>query len=153
MKGKIEDLFELAGYPNYRELEVNKFYEPKRNIEIASFENGKKVFKKVNAVVYKGMCKDGFVINKSFEDGFKVTPLHKVYDYLKKDFVEVGKIWEEKANSNDTFHQIEENGNVIGVIFDGIDEDGEQVRLQLTKCAEEFPVLDLEVDEDRKSVV
>lgn len=147
MKGKIEDLFELAGYPNYRELEVNKFYEPKRNIEIASFENGKKVFKKVNAVVYKGMCKDGFVINKSFEDGFKVTPLHKVYDYLKKDFVEVGKIWEEKANSNDTFHQIEENGNVIGVIFDGIDENGEQVRLQLTKCAEEFPVLDLEVDE------
>ena len=147
MKGKIEDLFELAGYPNYRELEVNKFYEPKRNIEIASFENGKKVFKKVNAVVYKGMCKDGFVINKSFEDGFKVTPLHKVYDYLKKDFVEVGKIWEEKANSNDTFHQIEENGNVIGIIFDGIDENGEQVRLQLTKCAEEFPVLDLEVDE------
>lgn len=147
MKGKIEDLFELAGYPDYRELEINKFYEPKRNIEIASFENGKKVFKKVNAVVYKGMCKDGFVINKSFEDGFKVTPLHKVYDYLKKDFVEVGKIWEEKVNSNDTFHQIEENGNVIGVIFDGIDENGEQVRLQLTKCAEEFPVLDLEVDE------
>lgn len=147
MKGKIEDLFELAGYPDYRELEINKFYEPKRNIEIASFENGKKVFKKVNAIVYKGMCKDGFVINKSFEDGFKVTPLHKVYDYLKKDFVEVGKIWEEKANSNDTFHQIEENGNVIGVIFDGVDENGEQVRLQLTKCAEEFPVLDLEVDE------
>lgn len=147
MKGKIEDLFELAGYPDYRELEINKFYEPKRNIEIASFENGKKVFKKVNAVVYKGMCKDGFVINKSFENGFKVTPLHKVYDYLKKDFVEVGKIWEEKVNSNDTFHQIEENGNVIGVIFDGIDENGEQVRLQLTKCAEEFPVLDLEVDE------
>lgn len=147
MKGKIEDLFELAGYPNYRELEINKFYEPKRSIEITSFENGKKVFKKVNAVVYKGMCKNGFVINKSFEDGFKVTPLHKVYDYLKKDFVEVGKIWEEKVNSNDTFHQIEENGNIVGVIFDGIDENGEQVRLQLTKCAEEFPILDLEVDE------
>lgn len=147
MKGKIEDLFELAGYSNYRELEVNKFYEPKRNIEIASFENGKKVFKKVNAIVYKGMCKDGFVINKSFEDGFKVTPLHKVYDYLKKDFVEVGKIWEEKVNSNDTFHQIKENGNVIGVIFDGINENGEQIRLQLTKCTEEFPVLDLEVAE------
>ena len=93
------------------------------------------------------MCKDGFVINKSSEDGFKVTPLHKVYDYLKKDFVEVGSIWEEKVNSNDTSHQIKEDGNVTGVIFDGMNENGEHVRLQLTKCAEEFPVLDLEVDE------
>lgn len=149
MKGKIEELFKLAGYPNYRELEVNKFYEPKQALKIASFEDGKKVFKKVNAVVYKGECSDGFIINKSFEDGFKVTPLHKVYDYLKKDFVEVGKIWEEKVNSNDTFHQIREEGQSepIGVIFDGIDEKGEQVRLQLTKCKETFPVLDLEVDE------
>lgn len=149
MKGKIEELFKLAGYPNYRELEVNKFYEPKQALKIASFENGKKVFKKVNAVVYKGECSDGFVISKSFEDGFKVTPLHKVYDYLKKDFVEVGKIWEEKVNSNDTFHQIREEGidEPIGVIFDGLDEKGEQVRLHLTKCRETFPVLDLEVDE------
>ena len=149
MKGKIEELFKLAGYPNYRELEVNKFYEPKQALKIASFENGKKVFKKVNAVVYKGECSDGFVISKSFEDGFKVTPLHKVYDYLKKDFVEVGKIWEERVNSNDTFHQIREEGidEPIGVIFDGLDEKGEQVRLHLTKCRETFPVLDLEVDE------
>lgn len=146
MKGKIEDLFELAGYSNYRELEVNKFYEPKRNIEIASFENGKKVFKKVNAVVYKGMCKDGFIINKSSEDGFKVTPLHKVYDYFKKDFVEVGRVWDEKL-TNGELHQIDENGNVVDITFDGMDENGEQVRLQLTKCTEEFPVLDLEVDE------
>ena len=149
MKGKIEELFKLAGYPNYRELEVNKFYEPKQALKIASFENGKKVFKKVNAVVYKGECSDGFVISKSFEDGFNVTPLHKVYDYLKKDFVEVGKIWEERVNSNDTFHQIREEGidEPIGVIFDGLDEKGEQVRLHLTKCRETFPVLDLEVDE------
>lgn len=146
MKGKIEDLFELAGYSNYRELEVNKFYEPKRNIEIASFENGKKVFKKVNAVVYKGMCKDGFIINKPAEDGFKVTPLHKVYDYHKKDFVEVGRIWDEKL-TNGELHQIDENSNVVDITFDGMDENGEQVRLQLTKCTEEFPVLDLEVDE------
>lgn len=146
MKGKIEDLFELAGYSNYGELEVNKFYEPKRNIEIASFENGKKVFKKVNAVVYKGMCNDGFIINKSSEDGFKVTPLHKVYDYLKKEFVEVGRIWDEKL-TNGELHQIDENGNAVDITFDGMDENGERVRLQLTRCTEEFPVLDLEVDE------
>ena len=137
MKVKIEELFNLAGYPDYNELEINKFYKPKRALRIASFENNKKVFKKVNAIVYKGMCKDGFVISRSLDDSFKVAPLHKVYDYSKKDFVEVGKIWEEKAHSDN---------NICKVYFEGLDENGKQINLQLTKCTEEFPILDLEVD-------
>lgn len=140
LKNRIKDLFEVAGYPNYKEMTPFEFYKPKVNLEIASFENGEKVFKKVNAVVYKGECTDGFNVYKSPEDCFKVTPLHKIYDYDKKDFIEIGEIWT-------THNKTQNDKGVEEVVFNGLDEQGNKVVLRLEKCSESFSVLDLEVDD------
>lgn len=134
MLNKIEKLFEVAGYPNYKDLEINKFYKPKKNIEISTFKEGRKVYRKVNAVVYKGLCNNGFIISSRENSEFKVTPLHKIYDASKRDFVTAGEIWEELSNTTEK-------------AFQGMDDKGKIVNLTIRKCEETFPVLDLEVED------
>lgn len=125
-------LFELAGYKDYKRLETNKFYPVNKNIKIASFKENKKVFKTVKSVVYKGECKDGFLVEVA-KKSFKATPQHKLYDAVSCEFKSLKDIWN---NNTKNF-----------LIFKGLNEKGETVDVRISKTLEEFPVLDLEVED------
>lgn len=121
----MAELFKAAGYEDYKSMEVGKFYEPKNKIGIASFENGKKVIKEIEYLVYKGEAKNGYkVITPT--SVFLATPIHKLYDAEKEDFIELDKI--ENKDS-----------------FIGLDVQGSKVNIIIEKCDDPFSILDMQV--------
>lgn len=125
MKGTMAELFKAAGYEDYKSMKIGKFYEPKNKIGIASFENGKKVIKEIEYLVYKGEADNGYKIITPTST-FLATPIHKLYDAEKEDFIEVDKI--ENKDS-----------------FIGLDTQGNKVNIIIEKCDDSFSILDMQV--------
>ncbi len=119
------ELFVAAGYTSLDDMEENVFYKPKKKLEIASIDPKlkEKVFKKVNAIIFKGYSK-GYEVELE-DKTFFCTEDHGFYDSESSSFVEAKKLYPE---------------------FIGINSSGDNVVVNLKKTAKEFPVLDLEVD-------
>jgi hypothetical protein len=121
-------LFEAAGYKDYEKMEQMKFYPPKTNISISSFEDGVKIRKKITGLVYKGKCNDGVLVS-STGGTFLGTKQHLIWDDFHKTFITLDQ------------GLTELKGRVTGV-----DESGKQTPVYLEENKEEFDVLDIEVE-------
>lgn len=102
---KMEELFKMAGFSNYKEMELNKFYDIKdKKLYILSYNHitEKKEKKLIESLVYKGeseiyevVLNDGTLLLKGSEG-------HNVYDFDKKDYVALGDVESIKLmNSNE----------------------------------------------------
>ena len=125
MKGTMFELFKAAGWEDYKSMEVNKFYAPKNKIGIASFENGKKVIKEVEYLVYKGEAKDGYKVITPTST-FLATEEHKLYDAEKEKFFAIKDIQNKEK-------------------FVGLDVNGQRVNVTIEKCKDDFSILDMQV--------
>ena len=54
-EGTMKELFEAAGYKDYKSMEIGKFYKPKNRLAIQTLEEGKLTKKEVTGLVYKGV--------------------------------------------------------------------------------------------------
>lgn len=125
MKGTMFDLFKAAGWENYKSMEINKFYPPKRKIGIASYENGKKVIKEVEYLVYKGESQSGYKVITPTST-FLATEEHKLFDIDKNDFVQIKDITNKQS-------------------FFGLDVFGNKAECIIEKCEDSFSILDMQV--------
>lgn len=127
---EIEKIFKKAGYQDYKkEMKVGELYPIKNEnfkIKIASMAFGKKTYKPVEYLVYKGEASEGYRVTTP-ELSFLATGEHKVYDFDKKEFVELKNI----------------NGNS----FFGLDNSNNRVEVKIEKVKESFSILDLQVKE------
>lgn len=129
MKGTMAQLFELAGYKDYKSLKVNEFVTPKRKIGIYAWEDGKKVLKPIDYLVYKGESKGGYKVVTS-KSVFIATGQHLLYNFETGKFDEVSKIY----SSNNDFY--------------GLNENGEKEKVFVEKINDTFSVLDMQVGEE-----
>lgn len=126
MTDTVASLFKAAGYEDYKSLPVMEFVKPKNKIFIASYENGKKVFKEVTGLIYKGEADSGYkVISK--KGIFLGTKDHAIFNVDTNKFERL----------EDAFGK--EN-------FNGINEDGEIEPIIIEKCTDSFSILDFEVE-------
>lgn len=125
MKGTMLELFKAAGWEDYKSMEIGKFYPPKNKIGIASYENGKKVIKEVEYLVYKGETKDGYKVITPTSI-FLATEEHKLFDAEKQDFFAIKDI-----KNKEKFTALDINGNKTDVIIE--------------KCKDNFSILDMQV--------
>lgn len=125
MKGTMLELFKAAGWEDYKSMEVGKFYAPKNRIGIASFEDGKKIIKEVEYLVYKGEAKNGYKVITPTST-FLATEEHKLFDADKNDFFAIKDI----QNKED---------------FIGLDTNGQKVNVTIEKCDDDFSILDMQV--------
>lgn len=125
MKGTIESLFEKLGY-DYNSMEVGKFYPIDKTVKISTIDlnTGEKVSDIVRSLVYKGKSK-GYYVCVNDDPLFRCTPIHKFYDAESEEFKEAKDLYPE---------------------FIGVDSNFNNIEITLIECDEEFPVLDLEVE-------
>ena len=122
----VASLFKAAGYEDYKSLPIMEFVKPKNKIFIASYENGKKVFKEVTGLIYKGEADSGYkVISK--KGIFLGTKDHAIFN----------------ADTN-KFERLEDAFGKEN--FNGINEDGEIEPIIIEKCTDSFSILDFEVE-------
>lgn len=126
MTDTVANLFKAAGYEDYKSLPVMEFVKPENKIFIASYENGKKVFKEVTGLIYKGEADSGYkVISK--KGIFLGTKDHAIFN----------------ADTN-KFERLEDAFGKEN--FNGINEDGEIEPIIIEKCTDSFSILDFEVE-------
>ena len=122
----VASLFKAAGYEDYKSLPVMEFVKPKNKIFIASYENGKKVFKEVTGLIYKGEADSGYkVISK--KGIFLGTKDHAIFNADTNNFERL-----EDAFGKENFNGINENGEIEPIIIE--------------KCTDSFSILDFEVE-------
>lgn len=124
-KGSIEDLFKALGF-DYNQMEINKFYPVDKDAFISTYDLNKntKVKDRITSLVYKGRS-SGYYVCIDGDAVFRCTYIHKFYDVVSNEFKE----------AKDLFPS-----------FIGLNSNGENVEITLETCEEEFPVLDLEVE-------
>lgn len=137
------DLFKAAGYEDYSSMEINRFYPPKKDIFIESFDltGYNHVEKKVTGVVYKGMSNDGYIVT-STRGTFLATGDHRVYDLERNAYVSLKDLYASpRSASTGPFAK---NGKdcIFYPKYDTVPNGPAYV----TKVTESFPVLDLEVE-------
>ncbi len=133
--GKISELFSVAGYPSYSQMEENKKYTPLANIEVNSFNEEKKIFewKKVTGLYYKGMSdpNDSYsVIDLTSKNSFFCTGKHALYLPLEKKYKNV-----ENLNSLETALNKEK-----------------ETSISIEKVNYSFPILDMEVEDNHNYI-
>jgi RecA/RadA recombinase len=125
MIGTMAELFEAAGYKEFRKMTPYESVEPKRKISIASWENGCFVKKRITHLIYKGEAAVGIKVMS--EAGIWIgTNEHLIYDALKNKFVRL------EDAKKDKFFGLTKTGQIIEVFFEDIKES--------------FSVLDISVD-------
>lgn len=139
---RMIDLFEAAGFKDFKKMKELEPHAPKKDIEVLSFdlETGEQVYKKVNALFFKGMSR-GFKVDTGGAQ-FSVTGDHQF-------FASTSNGW---AMIDGTLKETDQKYSWVPAkdlpeIFYGIDMNGNPVRVDLTPLDEEFPVLDIEVDD------
>lgn len=121
-EGTMKELFEAAGYKDYKSMEIGKFYKPKNRLAIQTLEGGKVTKKEVTGLVYKGISKDSYkIITPS--GSFLCTGEHAIFNSEKNEYEKVKVFKGTKALSI--------NG---------------PVEIKIEKVSDEFDILDLEVD-------
>lgn len=122
----VASLFKAAGYEDYKSLPVMEFVKPKNKIFIASYENGKKVFKEVTGLIYKGEADSGYkVVSK--KGIFLGTKDHAIFNADTNKFERL-----EDAFGKENFNGINEEGKIEPIIIE--------------KCTDSFSILDFEVE-------
>lgn len=121
----INDLFKAAGY-DYTQMEENVFYPVNKKIKIETLdiETGEKRFDRVTSVVYKGMS-TGYNVIINDMPRFMCTKTHKFFNSASGKF---------------------EAAETLFPSFIGVDSNNNNIEIVLEASDEEFPVLDLEVE-------
>lgn len=120
------ELFRAAGYEDFRSMELFKGYKPKHNIEVETLDlaTSKPIYKRVNALFYKGLSTDGYIVKIKGRNSFRVTPSHRFYSSLLGDYA---------------------TAESLAPAFIAVDRSGNNVEVRLERSAEPFEVLDIEV--------
>ena len=121
-EGTMKQLFEAAGYKDYKSMEIGKFYKPKNRLAIQTLEDGKLTKKEVIGLVYKGVSKDSYKVTTS-SGSFLCTGEHAIFNSEKNEYEKVKAFKGTKALSV--------NG---------------PVEIKIEKVSDEFDILDLEVE-------
>ena len=124
--GTLASLFDKAGYKDYASLPIGEGVELKKEILVASYEDGKKTFKKVLKLAYKGTSDFGYKVT-SVRGTFLGTAKHRVYDAENDEYVSLESLEKKEG-------------------FLGLDVTGETVPLKVIKVDQKFDVLDIEVE-------
>ncbi len=127
----IATLFEKAGYVNYPNMEVNKKYEPKEQIEVNSFNTEKNSFewKRVTGLYYKGMSLPS--------DSYEI-----VIEPSKKSFVCTGKHAIFLPNEG-VYRNVED----LNTKEEVLSPNGKET-IYISKINYSFPILDIEVEDN-----
>lgn len=122
----MQQLFESAGY-NYNDMEPYTFYPVEKNIKIQTLNTntGDTEFARVNSLVYKGTG-SGYWVVVNDVPVFSCTRDHKFYEVNSEEYITAAELYPN---------------------FIGASETGDNIEVSLIEMEEEFPVLDLEVDE------
>ena len=122
-EGTMKQLFEAAGYKDYKSMEIGKFYKPKNRLAIQTLEDGKLTKKEVTGLVYKGISKNSYKVTTP-SGSFLCTGEHAIFNPEKNEYEKVKAFKGTKALSV--------NG---------------PVEIKIEKVSDEFDILDLEVED------
>jgi hypothetical protein len=127
MIGTIAQLFEAAGYKDYKSLPVMEFVRPKNRLRILSRTHDDKITKEeVTGLIYKGEAKSGIkVISKS--GIFLGTEEHLLWEDVRRQFIPLKECL-----------QIEN--------FTGVSTKNEREKVFFEAINESFSILDIEVE-------
>lgn len=140
------DLFEEAGYKNYEEMEIDKPYPPKKGIEVLSYDDQRPgslpEYKRVKNLFFKGNLPGYKVYSSSGKPFFMCTADHAFL--TKKPSQEVSfslgslKLQEFEWKS----------AKDLPTSFEALSDTGHWILVTLEPSSEEFPVLDIEVEDN-----
>lgn len=121
-EGTMKELFEAAGYKDYKSMEIGKFYKPKNRLAIQTLEEGKLTKKEVTGLVYKGVSKNSYKVTTP-SGSLLCTGEHAIFNSERNEY--------EKVEAFNGTKALSING---------------PVEIKIEKVADEFDILDLEVE-------
>lgn len=125
MINTIASLFEIAGYKNYKEMDIDKLYPINKNIYIMASENNKPIRKRVTHLIYKGEAISGFKVIS--EKGiFLGTENHLIYNFEEKKYISLKEAFKYSK-------------------FIGLSKEG-PIQIFVEEINEPFSILDISVD-------
>ena len=125
--GTMLELFEKAGFGDFESMEEGVYHSSDKAFYVKTFDLGsdRKTKKKVLGFVYKGMAKKGYRVTSDY-GSFLATGDHLIFDASKYTYLKLKDCQEE-----------------VSVIA----ADGTITTAVVSKADEQFPILDIEVED------